>query len=145
MPCEFRRADRVEFSDTDLAGIVHFSNYFRYMERAEHAFLRTLGFSVHMQFEGRTIGWPRVQAECSYRKPLRFEDELEVHLLVRQKKEKSLTYEFIFRKREEDALEEVARGTITAVCVELDPETRKLRAIPIPEALAAQLEVAPEP
>ena len=36
----------VEFSETDMAGIVHYSNFFRYMESAEHAFFRALGFSV---------------------------------------------------------------------------------------------------
>ena len=47
MPYEFRCRQRVEFADTDMAGIVHFSNFFRYMERAEHEFLRSLGLSVH--------------------------------------------------------------------------------------------------
>ena len=40
MACEHRLQRRVEFSETDAAGIVHFSNFFRYMEGAEHAFLR---------------------------------------------------------------------------------------------------------
>ena len=35
---------RVEFSDTDMAGIVHFANFYRYMEQAEHDFFRSLGF-----------------------------------------------------------------------------------------------------
>ena len=36
----FRTTRLVEFGDTDMAGIVHFANFFRYMESAEHAFLR---------------------------------------------------------------------------------------------------------
>jgi YbgC/YbaW family acyl-CoA thioester hydrolase len=43
---------RVEFTDTDMAGIVHFSSFFRYMEVTEHAFFRSLGFSIVMQHEG---------------------------------------------------------------------------------------------
>jgi acyl-CoA thioester hydrolase len=43
MPCEFRITRRVEFSETDMAGIVHFSNFFRYMETAEHAFFPVTG------------------------------------------------------------------------------------------------------
>ncbi len=44
------------------------------------------------------VGWPRVHAECDYRQPLRFEDEVEIHLLVSEKKSKSLSYVFKFRK-----------------------------------------------
>ena len=98
MPSEFRLVRRVEFADTDMAGIMHFANFFRFMEAAEHAFLRSLGSSVHAVVDGRTIGWPRVRATCDYRRPLRFEDEVEVRLLVREKREKSLTYDFVFRK-----------------------------------------------
>ena len=46
MSYEFQITRRVEFSETDLAGIMHFSNFFRFMESAEHAFFRSLGFSV---------------------------------------------------------------------------------------------------
>ena len=37
---------RVEFMDTDMAGIVHFATFFRYMETAEHELLRKLGIPV---------------------------------------------------------------------------------------------------
>ena len=47
MACEFKLRRQVEFSDTDMAGIMHFSNFFRFMEAAEHAFFRSLGFSIH--------------------------------------------------------------------------------------------------
>ena len=70
MTFEFTTKRRIHFAETDLAGIVHFSNYFRYMEVAEHEFLRSLGISVHAEIDGRLVGWPRVRAECSYRAPL---------------------------------------------------------------------------
>src|SRR5947207_2194338 len=98
MPYEFKTVQVVEFADTDMAGIVHFANCFLYMEVTEHAFLRSLGLSVHMRDGGRTIGMPRVSATCDFQQPLRFEDRVEVHLRVREKKKKSLTYDFIFRK-----------------------------------------------
>ena len=83
MAYEFHCRQRVEFADTDMAGIVHFSNFFRYMERAEHEFLRSLGLSVHAVNGDDLVSWPRVSAECKFRAPLSFEDELDVHLLVR--------------------------------------------------------------
>ncbi|MEQ2009187.1 MAG: acyl-CoA thioesterase, partial [Limisphaerales bacterium] len=46
MASEFKALRRVEFSETDMAGIVHYSNFFKYMETAEHAFFRSLGFSI---------------------------------------------------------------------------------------------------
>ena len=142
MAYEFKRVLRVEFADTDMAGIVHFAQFFRYMEATEHAFFRSLGFSIHTQIDGRSIGWPRVRAVCEYKSPLRFEDEVEIHLQVREKKSKSLTYDFVFRKRESG--EAVASGSLTVVCVMMDEATGTMKAVPIPETIAQALEVAPD-
>ncbi len=73
---------RVQFYETDAAGIVHFSNFFRYMEEAEHALWRENGISIFPAEP--THGWPRVAASFDYKRPLRFEDEFEVHLAVTQ-------------------------------------------------------------
>jgi YbgC/YbaW family acyl-CoA thioester hydrolase len=142
MPYEFRLRRRVEFSETDMAGIVHYSNFFRYMESAEHAFFRSLGFSVVTREVDSPMGWPRVHASCDYKKPIRFEDEVEIHLLVTGKKAKSLSYEFRFRKLNADPPEEVARGALIVVCVRHEGESMK--AATIPAAIAAKIEVAPE-
>jgi acyl-CoA thioester hydrolase len=140
---EFKAVRRVEFSETDMAGIVHYSNFFRYMETAEHAFFRSLGHTVihDAQFDPR-IGWPRVHAECDYRLPLRFEDEVEIHLLVSEKKSKSLTYLFKFRKLNAAPPVEVARGSVTVVCVTMQPDGRMV-ATHIPRAFADKIDVAP--
>lgn len=140
MACEFRYRRRVEFSETDLAGIVHFSNYFRYMEAAEHAFFRSLGLSIHQEREGRIVGWPRVAAECSYRWPLRFEDEFEIRLVVREKKKHSLTYDFLFFN---DEGQQTAKGSIKVACVDYDPATGKMQSMRIPEFIAEKIEEAP--
>src|SRR5882757_3589314 len=116
MPSEFTVQRRVEFSETDMAGIMHYSNFFKYMESAEHAFYRAPGHSVVMTSVDPPLGWPRVHAECDYFKPLRFEDLVEVHMLVKEKKNKSLTYVFRFYKVN-GAFEEIARGLLTVVCV----------------------------
>ncbi|MGO9115580.1 MAG: acyl-CoA thioesterase [Thermoguttaceae bacterium] len=141
MPYEFRCRQRVEFADTDMAGIVHFSNFFRYMERAEHEFLRSLGLSVHSVNGDDLVSWPRVHAECKFRAPLSFEDELDVHLLVREKRPKSVTYEFRFCKQDAEGL--VAVGSITVVSVSIDRSTGRMTSIPIPESIDRLIEVAP--
>ena len=46
MAYQFKIRRIVEFSDTDMAGIVHHAVYYRYMEAAEHAFFRSLGLTV---------------------------------------------------------------------------------------------------
>jgi YbgC/YbaW family acyl-CoA thioester hydrolase len=141
MPFEYRTKRRVEFADTDTAGVVHFSNFFKYMEMAEHEFFRWLGLSVHATVDGRTISWPRVRAECTYRAPARFEEVLDVHLVVREKRTKSLAYDFRFFNQQKTL---VARGSVTAVCTVLDPITGRFAAIPIPQFIGEKIEAAPD-
>src|ERR1041385_8324106 len=108
MAYEFKTTRRVEFSDTDMAGIMHYANFFRFMETAEHGFYRSLGFSVGMPETDARLGWPPVHAECDYHKPLRFEDLVEIHLLVAEKRSKVVRYAFVFRKLNEEPVIEVA-------------------------------------
>jgi acyl-CoA thioester hydrolase len=108
---------RVQFRDTDAAGIMHFSVYFNYMEEAEHELLRSLGTSVVTSDHAGVISWPRVSVACEYRGALRFEEEVEVQVRIERLGEKSVTYQFDFLK---DA-KEVARGKITAVCCRIEP------------------------
>ena|SRR5581483_2336687 len=142
MPYEFKATRRVEFSETDMAGIVHYSNFFKYMETAEHAFFRSLGVSVVMDRHDPPMGWPRVHAECDYLAPLKFEDEIEIHMLVTEKKAKSLSYIFRIRKLNTAPHIEVARGKLTVVCVTRDAHG-KMSSHPIPKSMADQIEVAP--
>ena len=143
MAYEFRLLREVEFYHTDMAGIMHFSNFFRFMEAAEHAFFRSLGLSIHT-VHPEPLGWPRVHADCDFSYPLRFEDQVEIRLLVREKREKSLVYSFIFRKVNEEPHREVARGSLAVACVRRDSATGKMKAVPIPKSIADQIEVAPE-
>ena len=132
---------RVEFSETDMAGIVHYSNFFRYMEAAEHAFFRALGFSVvTQQVDPRRSAGRGCRTECDYLQPLRFEDEVEVHMTVREKRSKSLRYEFRFRKLNGPEPIEVARGSLTVVCV--THEAGVMKALTIPKEIADKIEVA---
>lgn len=142
MAYEFKATRVVEFSDTDMAGIMHYANFFRFMETAEHGFYRSLGFSVAMnEFKAR-LGWPRVRAECAFKKPLRFEDLVEIHLLVAEKTSKALSYQFRFRKLIGTSAEEVARGSLTIVCVAYQPDGT-MSAVSIPREIGDKIEVAP--
>jgi len=145
MAFEYRLRRRIEFSETDMAGIVHFSNFFRYMEMAEHAFLRSLGFSVHPHEAGEYSGWPRVHADCDFQQPVRFEDEIEVHLRVIRKGTKSLSYHFTISRCEDgEPVSVAANGHLTCVCMRKDEESGRMIGIPIPETLAKKIDVAPD-
>lgn len=142
MPSEFCHHRRVEFFETDMAGILHFSNYLRYMEMAEHDFLRSLGWSVTSVHEGRRLGWPRVHVSCDYRAPLAFEDEVVVQVLVRERRTRAIEYVHVMRRGGVDG-PVVAVGRMVAVCVVMDPQTGAFHPAVIPAELAAQLEPAP--
>ena len=142
---------RVEFADTDVAGIMHFSNFFRFMEVTEHAFYRSLGFSVHpfqhhVGEDESKIGWPRVQASADFRLPLQFEEEVEIELLVEELRNKSVKYFFQFWKHPDQSEKRVlaATGRFTVVCVSFDAETRRMKAVAIPAEWREKLSVAPE-
>ncbi len=141
MPYEFKLTRRVEFVETDMAGIVHFSNFFRMMEATEHAFFRSLGFTIHGHESGSTFGWPRVSASCDYQRPLRFEEEVEIHLLVAEVRSRSIRYQFVFRQPGGGA--EIARGAMAAVCATVDKATGKLVPVRIPEAVKTTITAAP--
>ena len=123
MASEFVPTRVVEFAETDMAGIVHFSNFFLWMESCELAFYRSLGLPLVNFFPGQFSGWPRVKVACEYHAPLRFEDTFQVQLLVEKVGVRSLTHAFRFRRIVEGVVQPVvlARGSITAVCAASQP------------------------
>lgn len=139
MAYEYEHERRVEFAETDMAGIVHFANFFRYMEAAEHTFVRSLGLEVHGQRDGAMYGWARVHAECRYMRPLRYPQRFSVRLLVTSVGASSLGYKFVFRCEGET----VAIGALKVVCVTRGEEDELMRSRPMPPELSAALEPAP--
>jgi len=121
---------------------MHFSNFFRFMEAAETAFLRSLGLSVVLSRAGLDVCLPRVHAECDYAAPLHFEDEVLVHLLVERKGARTLTYQFRFIRQNETPSREVARGRVVAVCT-ARKRNGALKAVPLPKVLSDKIESAP--
>lgn len=115
MPAEFKMIRRVTFAETDLAGVMHFSNYFRWMEEVEHAFFRSIGMSIIHGRGDDTISWPRVHVSCEYFAPARFENEVELILEIVGLGDKSITYEVNFRIEGR----RIARGRTKAVCCKL--------------------------
>jgi acyl-CoA thioester hydrolase len=132
----FRVSRRIEFADTDMAGIVHFANFFRFMEAAEVEFLRARGLSVVMDWEGRKISFPRVAASCDYLRPVRFEDVIDIAVSLQRLGRKSVTYAFEFLLGEDV----VARGQISSVCC-LVSAGQEIESIEIPASIRERLGV----
>src|SRR5690606_29194679 len=82
----------VDFYETDMAGIAHFSNFFRWMEAAEAAFFTSLDASLVEPLDGGAAirGWPRVRVHCEYHAPVRFGDTLTIELLVKELKVRAI-------------------------------------------------------
>lgn len=118
MPQTFKTTRRVEFADTDAAGIMHFAAFFRFMEEAEHELLRTVSLSVMMHDDGGPISWPRVGARCEFQSAARFEDVLEIEVAIRRLGEKSVSYAFAFECEGRD----IALGEMTSVCCRLSSD-----------------------
>jgi YbgC/YbaW family acyl-CoA thioester hydrolase len=134
MPTEFTLTRRVQFAETDMAGIAHFSNYFRWMEEVEHAFFRSLGMSVIMRHGDGDITWPRVSVSCEYSGPVRFEDELDLRLRVAKIGGKSLVFEVDIM----NGGERIALGKMTSVCCTI--VNGAMRSVTIPAEIRAKLE-----
>ncbi|MFM7919318.1 MAG: acyl-CoA thioesterase, partial [Planctomycetaceae bacterium] len=76
---------RVEFVETDMAGIVHFSRFYIWMEQLEHEFFRSIGLSIMQQLDdGTVVGWPRVSAQCRFESPARYDELITARLTIQR-------------------------------------------------------------
>ncbi|MEM2105295.1 MAG: thioesterase family protein [Candidatus Bathyarchaeia archaeon] len=129
----FKTSFRVTWADTDAAQVVHYSNYFRFFEKAEEEFYRHLGFTF-TDTQERGLWLPRVEAFCQYRKPAKFNDLIEVELTVEELREKSIKYGFKIFNKESNAL--LAIGYVVIVTA----DKKKEKAVAIPRDIAEKLQ-----
>jgi YbgC/YbaW family acyl-CoA thioester hydrolase len=127
---------RVQFHETDMAGLVHFSRFFNYMEEAEHALWRAAGISIHPP--GSDLGWPRLHASFDFHRALRFEDEFEVRMRVEAIEERTIRYTCHLSREGT----KIATGRLTIACARRRPD-EPLRGIAIPAEIASRFAVAP--
>ncbi len=133
----FETQRRVEFCETDAAGIAHFSSFLCYMEQAEHEFLRSLGVSVIQPMsDGGHLSWPRVKVECNYAQPARFEDVLKILVQIGRLGTKSVTYQFTFFSSADNL---VARGEVVAVCCRVKNHGESIESTEIPQELRTSM------
>ena len=137
MPNRYCLQRRVQFYETDAAGIVHFSWFYRYMEEAEHALWRAAGLSIAPH--DADVGFPRVSASFDFRRPLYFEDEFEVTIVVDEIGEKTIQYSATVTR----GTTQIATGSLTVACVRRVPG-EQMRATPIPRDITDRLRTSDE-
>jgi acyl-CoA thioester hydrolase len=131
----FRYRRRVHFAETDMAGIVHFSVFFRYMEEAEHALWRAAGLVIARP--GEVTGWPRVATSFDFKAPLRFEDECDVDVRVGRATPRTLQYEFVLSREGRT----IGTGTVTTAFVSKRPG-EPMKALDLPADVVDRLRAA---
>lgn len=143
MPYEHTSTRRIEFSETDMAGLVHFSNFFRYMETAERDFFEAAGVDLINTQPGEVVGWPRVRAECKFSAPIRFGDTIDIHLAVKSMKDRSIEYQFrIFRQNQDGSRTQAGKGQMVTVLTKLTA-SGELQSIELPASVRERITVAP--
>ena len=135
MAFDFKTRRRVEFAETDMAGILHFANYYRYMEEAEHALWRAAGLSIFPA--GADFGWPRQGTSFEFYRPLRFEDEFEATIRIVAMGESTIRYECLLTRGKD----RIAKGALSIVCVSKRPG-EPMKTIPMPEEIKEKLRPA---
>jgi acyl-CoA thioester hydrolase len=118
-----------------MAGQVHFSNFFRYMEEAEHAIWRKAGMRIAA--EGREHQWPRISAHCDFKSRLRVDDEFEVRTVIAKVTNRTIQWAHTMMRG--DTL--IAQGSVTAVCVKLQTDGT-LKAVVMPAEVVSRLRAA---
>ena len=126
---------RVEFAETDAAGMVHFSVFFRYMEEAEHDLWRKAGLNIWES--GEDLSWPRISAQCDFKTPLRFQDQFEVRTELAAATRSTIQWKHTLVRGDEV----VGTGSVTAVCVKKLPEGG-IKSTEIPPGIISRLQAA---
>jgi acyl-CoA thioester hydrolase len=102
---------RAQFSDTDAAGIIHFSTIFFWVEATEEALFRSLQIPFLKSDGAKLSGYPRVRVECDYLSPIHREEVVTVQIKPIEISDKKLVWGFSATVQNRP----VAQGTLTTV------------------------------
>ena len=122
----FKYKFKIYYEDTDSGGIVYYANYLKYLERARSEAIYSLGLTnTNLQKDHDTL---IIVKSCNieYKKPAKFEDELEIISSILSKTRTSFTMLQIIKKNEE---------IISEATVQLATVNKEGKPIKIPEIL----------
>jgi acyl-CoA thioester hydrolase len=113
---------RVRYAETDKMGVVYYANYFVWFEVARADLLRTLGWT-YREMEQAGVSLPVIEARCEYRRPARYDDELEVRTEGRLISPIRMEFTYEIRRLGDDGVTASGRTVHAA----MDPEGRPCR------------------
>jgi len=113
MTAPFSFPVRVYYEDTDAGGVVYYANYLKYMERARSEWLRALGFEQDELSRRDDVLFAVRAAQVDYLRPARFNDLLEVTVVLEKRGAASLS----FRQEVRRADEVLCSGRIRIACL----------------------------
>lgn len=121
---DFNFEIRVRYSETDMSGHPHHSQYFIWIEEARHAFLRELGLSYGaMEEEG--LFFPVVEAKCKYFRSVRMDDIIEIRPSVLKATRRYFRVGYTMMTQEEDA-QKVAEAETMLIAVNAERQVISL-------------------
>jgi len=125
---------RVQWFDTDRENIVFYGNYFRFFQTGEDDFLRVAGVSRDLVKSKFNVDFTRVEAECHYKRPVKYDEVIQVETRAAFEDEYFLTFFFrVFRKEQQEL---AAEGKVRTACINLG----SFRIVKIPDEVRTMLE-----
>lgn len=114
----YRTRLRVPLFEVDLGQAVYHGNYFHLFELAREDYLRQLGYP-YKRFMNRQLHLTVVETSCSYRRPLRYDDRIEIVTALLWRRSRSLAFsQDIYREEEEEKPLLCTKATLAMVCVD---------------------------
>jgi acyl-CoA thioester hydrolase len=121
---------RVIYGDTDQMGMVYYANYLRYFEIGRNEYLRVAGATYRTFEETHGLMLPVVEAQVSYHRSARYDDELRILASVQPRGAASVRFEYEIRRVSDD--ERLVSGRTIHACI-----TREGRVVRLPAEMRA--------
>ena len=127
---------RVQWGDTDAAGIVFYPNYFRWFDHAGLEFLRALGLALEMLMSQHQIILPIIDAGCRFHRPARYSDLLTIETTITEMRARTFRFEYrVFCAGEITGIGYEVRGCVRSPA----GKDGKLDLIALPEEIRSRL------
>ncbi len=115
---------RVRYAETDQMGVVYHSNHFIWFEVGRVEFMRQLGFSYKNMEREDDCFIAVVDAQCRYKAPVRYDDEVIVRTWLKHVREKVIRFGYELRQAETGTL--LAEGETTHIVANAKMKARAL-------------------
>ncbi len=129
----FKRTYRVSLSDTDYLQVMHYTNYFKYCERAQQELLESLGFGYATLIHKFGLFVPTIETSGKIKAPVRLDNVIEVAVWVEEVGSKHIKFRNVIRNLTSNKV--VAECSTVSVCT----DTTLMEGMPLPPELVEKL------